>query len=154
MDAGFSLSQIARDSISGSKPIPGRRSLVVWFLASFDLGSDLSLGYSRPDENGKPTATSITVADGSWAQVTLADDHGVHQVTEGGPRQVWRIIEGAHTLWTTLDQPSWDRFGLTVTKDDQQIWLDTPTSAYSWPLAPVQRQDRVTATVGSVESEA
>ena len=129
-------------------------ALVVWFLASFDLGTDLSLGYSRPDENGKPTVTSITVADGSWTQVTLADDHGVHQVIEGGPRQVWRIIEDAHTLWTTLDQPSWDRFGLTVTKDHQQIWLDTPTGAHSWPLAPVQCQDRVTATVGSVESEA
>jgi hypothetical protein len=66
---------------------------VVWFLASFDLGADISLGYGRPDENGKPTVTSITVGDGSWAEVTLADDHGMHQVTEGGPRQVWRIIE-------------------------------------------------------------
>ena len=45
-------------------------ALVVWFLASFDLGSDLSLGYSRPDENGKPTVTSITVV--AKATVTSA----------------------------------------------------------------------------------
>ncbi|MGH3692667.1 MAG: methyltransferase domain-containing protein [Pseudonocardiaceae bacterium] len=109
-------------------------SLVVWFLASFDLGTDISLGYGRPDKDRKPTVTSITVGDGSWAEVTLADDHGVHQVTESGPRRVWRIIEDAHTLWTTLGQPSWDRFGLTVTEDHQQIWLDTPTGSHTWPL--------------------
>jgi hypothetical protein len=47
---------------------------------------------------------------------------------------VWRIIEDAHTLWNTLGQPSWDRFGITVTENHQQIWLDSPTSAHSWPL--------------------
>jgi hypothetical protein len=60
-------------------------SLVVWFLASFDLGTTISLGYGRPDEDWKPTVTSITTGDGSWAEVTLADDHGVHHVAEGGP---------------------------------------------------------------------
>jgi len=120
-------------------------SLVVWFLASFDLGADISLGYGRPDENWKPTVTSITVGDGSWAEVTLADDHGMHQVTEGGPRQVWRIIENTHALWTQLGQPGWDRFGLTVTKDHQQVWLDTPTGAHTWSLASVQRRERGTA---------
>jgi hypothetical protein len=92
-------------------------SLVVWFLASFDLGANISVGYGRPDESWKPTVTSITVQDGSWAEVTLADDHGVHRVTEGGPRKVWQIIEDAHDLWARLGQPNWDRFGLTVTQD-------------------------------------
>jgi methyltransferase of ATP-grasp peptide maturase system len=109
-------------------------SLVVWFLASFQLGADISLGYGRPDENRQPTATSITVGDGSWAEVTVADDHGVHEVTEGGPRRIWRIIEDAHTLWTQLDQPGWDRFGLTVTQEHQHVWLDNPTGAHSWPV--------------------
>jgi protein-L-isoaspartate O-methyltransferase len=108
-------------------------SLIVWFLASFDLGTDISLGYCRFQE-GKPTATSITTGDGSWAEVTLADDHGVHQVHEGGPRPVWHIIEDTHALWNKLGQPSWDRFGLTVTKHHQQVWLDTPTSSHTWSL--------------------
>ncbi|MBV9144211.1 MAG: methyltransferase domain-containing protein [Pseudonocardiales bacterium] len=116
-------------------------SLVVWFLASFDLGAHTSLGYRRPDENGKPTVTAITAADGSWAEVTLADDHGVHQVTEGGPRQLWKIIEDTYTTWTKLGQPSWNRFGLTVTKNQQQIWLDTPTSSHSWLLTSAQLCD-------------
>ena len=117
------------------------KSLVVWFLASFTLGAHIALGYGRPDENWKPTVTSITVGDGSWAEVSLSDDHGVHQVTEGGPRRVWRIIENAHALWTTLGQPGWDRFGLTVTEDRQQVWLDAPTSAHTWPLPSVRTSD-------------
>ncbi len=69
----------------------------MWFLASFDLGTRISLGYCR-FEDGQPTATSITTGDGSWAEVTLAHDHGVHHVTEGGPHQVWRIIRARWAL--------------------------------------------------------
>jgi hypothetical protein len=108
----------------------------VWFLASFQLGADLTLSYSN-FKDGQPTATSITIEDGSWAEVTFAEDHGMHQVTEAGRRRVWRIVEDAHTLWTTLGQPGWDRFGLTVTENDQRIWLDSPTSAYSWSLLSI-----------------
>ncbi|MGH3978668.1 MAG: ATP-grasp peptide maturase system methyltransferase [Pseudonocardiaceae bacterium] len=110
-------------------------SLVVWFLASFDLGAEVSLGYCRPDVTWKPTATSITVGDGSWAEITLADDHGVRQVAEGGPRRVWRIVEDAHATWEMLGRPGWDRFGLTVTEKDQRVWLDAPTSDHTWRLA-------------------
>ncbi len=108
-------------------------SLIVWFLAGFELGPDISMGYTG-FADGQPTATSITMRDGSWAEVTLADDHGVHQVTEGGPNRVWRILENAHTRWHTLDQPGWNRFGLTVTEDHHTIWLDTPTSDHQWPI--------------------
>jgi protein-L-isoaspartate O-methyltransferase len=110
------------------------KSLVVWFLASFDLGPDIALGYGRPDENRNPTVTSITLGDGSWAEVTLTGDHGTHHVREAGPRRVWQIIENAHTLWSTLGEPSWERFGLTVTPNQQRVWLDTPTSPHTWSL--------------------
>jgi hypothetical protein len=116
-------------------------SLVVWFLASFDLGADIAVGYGRPDQDWNPTVTSITVGDGSWAEVTLTEDQGSHQVREGGPRRVWRIIEDAHASWTTFGQPNWDRLGLTVTTDQQRVWLDTATSVHNWPLAPPQPPD-------------
>ena len=109
--------------------------LVVWFLASFTLGPDIAVGYGRPDQNGNPTVTCLTVGDGSWAEVTLTHDQGNHHVREGGPRRVWRIIEDAHALWITLGAPGWGRFGLTVTTDHQRVWLDTPTSTHTWPLA-------------------
>lgn len=108
-------------------------SLVVWFLAVFTLGPGVSLGYGR-FQDGQPTVTSITAGDGSWAEVKLAADQGVHQVTEGGPRPVWRIVEDAHALWVRLGQPGWDRFGLTVTEDHQDVWFDSPTSTHRWSL--------------------
>jgi methyltransferase of ATP-grasp peptide maturase system len=123
-------------------------SLIVWFLASFDLGTDITLGYTGFN-NGQPTATSITLGDGSWAQVTLADDHGVHHVTEAGPTRVWRTIETAHARWTELDQPGWDRFGLTVTENHQHVWLDTPTNHHTWPLPSNPTAKTMTTTDAS-----
>jgi hypothetical protein len=109
-------------------------SPLVGFLASFHRGTDVSLGYRRFTD-GKPTATSITTDDGSWAEVTLASAGGVYQVAEAGPRQIWRTLEHAHALWGELDHPGWDRFGLTVTEHHQHVWLDAPTSPHTWPLA-------------------
>jgi len=106
----------------------------VWFLASFNLGPDMGIGYCRPDDSGRPTASSITTADRSWAEVMLADDDGVHEVIEGGPRSAWRLAEAAHETWTSLGRPGWERFGLTVTKDQQAIWFDTPSDAHQWSL--------------------
>lgn len=95
----------------------------MWFLAGFRLGADLTLGYGNVKE-GQPTTTSITMEDGSWAEVSLAEDHGVHQVTEGGRRRVWHIIEDAHTLWTALGRPGWDRLGaVLVVQAPPLVWL-------------------------------
>lgn len=94
-------------------------------------------GYCRFQDR-KPTATSITVGDGSWAEVTLTTANGVYQVAEASPRRVWRTLENAHARWTTLERPGWDRFGLTVTEDHQHVWLDTPTSSHTWPLPPAR----------------
>ncbi len=112
-------------------------SLITWFLASFDLGDGTSLGYGR-FADGKPTAATITAPDGSWAEVDLADDHGVHQVVEGGPRLVWRIIEQAHAIWLRLGEPGWDRFGLTATENHQQVWYDSPASDLNWRVTPMR----------------
>ncbi|MGQ0774923.1 MAG: hypothetical protein ACT4NY_10995 [Pseudonocardiales bacterium] len=81
-----------------------------------------------------PTLGTTDGADGSWAEVTLADDHGAHEVIEGGPRSVWRIVEAAHETWTSLGRPGWERFGLTATQDRQVVWFDTPSTAHHWPL--------------------
>ena len=111
------------------------KSFLVWFLASFDLGPDVRIGYCRPDDTGKPSASSVTVADGSWAEVALvADKGGTHAVVEGGGRSVWRIIESAHEAWIEHGKPGWARFGLTVTQDRQDVWLDDPAGSYRWPL--------------------
>ncbi|MGH3797819.1 MAG: methyltransferase domain-containing protein [Pseudonocardiaceae bacterium] len=124
----------SRQRLSTLDPNTPWNSLLVWFLASFDLGPDINIGYCRPDDSGRPTASSITAVDGSWAEVTLADDDGAYEVIEGGPRSVWRLVEATHETWTNLGRPGWERFGLTVTQDRQVVWFDTPSSAHQWPL--------------------
>ncbi len=106
-------------------------SLITWFLAGFVLGDGTSLGYGR-FVDGKPTVATITAPDGSWAEVDLDDDHGVHTVVEGGPRRAWRILEDAHSTWQRLGEPGWDRFGMTVTEARQQVWFDSPDGDLIW----------------------
>jgi methyltransferase of ATP-grasp peptide maturase system len=67
-------------------------------------------------------------ADGSWVQ------HREHQVNQGGPRRLWDDVERAYTAWTALGEPHRDRFGITVTPQAQELWLDTP-DGHRWPLA-------------------
>lgn len=50
--------------------------------------------------------------------------HGHRTVTQGGPRRIWDQIEQSAALWFQLGRPRTDRFGLTVTTDQQRLWLD------------------------------
>jgi methyltransferase of ATP-grasp peptide maturase system len=114
-------------------------SLVVWFMAAFDLGPDVSIGYAGTDMTQPPSAVRIATPDGSWAEVTV-DVHerpasGTPQaVTEGGPRPLWRMVEFAHDTWESHGRPGWERFGLTAARGQQTVWLDDPDSGPRWNL--------------------
>lgn len=110
-------------------------AMIVWFLAAFDLGSDISIGFTGRADTGRPPDVSLTTPDGSWARIgTVTTDSGGHEVIQGGPRRLWRIIETAHNLWNQFDRPGWNRFGLTVTPGGQTIWLDHPDNPHRWPI--------------------
>lgn len=116
-------------------PMTPWKSLVVWFLAAFDLGPDVAIGYSFEKDGAQPDSVRIRTPDGSAAHVTLAAENGHHQVTEVGPRRLWQSVQTAHERWETLGRPGWSRFGLTARADGTQtVWLDTPTSGVTWPL--------------------
>jgi protein-L-isoaspartate O-methyltransferase len=117
-------------------------NLLVWFLASFELGPDIAYGYTLPPggtipaySTTAPTASWIATPDGSWAEITLAQQNGLHSVAEGGPRRLWQMIEHAHHQWVRLGEPGWDSFGLTVTGDLDSVWFDHPDSGHAWPLS-------------------
>lgn len=58
--------------------------------------------------------------DRSWAYEL--DGTAVH----GGPRNLWAELENVHTLWRDHGNPGRDRLGLTVAKDRQSLWIDSP----------------------------
>ncbi|NIJ12955.1 methyltransferase of ATP-grasp peptide maturase system [Saccharomonospora amisosensis] len=118
-------------------------SLLVWFLASFELGAEIAYGYTLPEggaipaySGAPPTASWIATPDGSWAEIALATQNGQHEVAEGGPRRLWRFVEQAHRTWTDLRRPGWDSFGLTVTPDTHTVWFDQADGEHTWRLAP------------------
>jgi methyltransferase of ATP-grasp peptide maturase system len=115
-------------------PETPQRSLEVWFLATFELGRGMEHGYTGAGQNQPPTASWLTAPDGSWAEVTLAEQNGRYSVAEGGPRRLWAIVEDTHQRWIDLGRPTWERFGLTVTRDRQTVWLDHPDATNAWPL--------------------
>jgi hypothetical protein len=70
--------------------------------------------------------------DGSW--VRHAGRRGRYHVRQGGPRNLWDIVEAAFAEWHELGRPARDRFGVTVEPDRQELWLDRPDSPHRWPL--------------------
>ncbi len=63
-------------------------------------------------------------ASGSWA--TVVPGEGEHRVYHEGPRRLWEEFEAAYQWWTDAGKPDHTRFGLTVTAEGQEFWLDTP----------------------------
>lgn len=116
-------------------------SLVVWFLAAFEIGPDVSIGYVGTDMTRPPSTVRISTRDGSWAEVTIDPEDGATEkariVIEGGPRALWQIVEAAHRRWVDADRPGWTRFGLSATPDTQSVWLDDPATGARWDLPTV-----------------
>ncbi|WP_370946237.1 methyltransferase domain-containing protein [Amycolatopsis sp. cg5] len=77
-----------------------------------------------------PYADFLLHPDGSWAR------HHGDTVEQAGPRRLWDEVLTAHAAWTDLGEPRRSRFGLTVTADTQDFWLDSPDSPHHWPLGP------------------
>ncbi|MCF6470611.1 hypothetical protein FAF44_19725 [Nonomuraea sp. MG754425] len=61
----------------------------------------------------------------SWAAVTCRPGSRI-AVQQAGDRPLWDEVVQAYARWVSLGQPSWRRFGVTVTSGGQVIWLDSP----------------------------
>jgi methyltransferase of ATP-grasp peptide maturase system len=108
---------------------------VPWMLATSRLPRQLAFGYLGFTETGPEWAT-FTGDDDSWCAVRMQpDEHGHREVREGGSLAIWAAFERTFAEWEALDQPGWDRLGLTVTSDTRhRVWLDSPDGAHEWEL--------------------
>lgn len=90
------------------------------------------------DDPRHPLHGTVEVAAGpSRARLTLAaEPAGRREVTETGPDQPWARVETIVAFWQRLGRPTRHRFGLTATAAGRHtLWLDTPDSRHTWPLA-------------------
>lgn len=80
------------------------------------------------DDTHAPSGARVWSPDGSIAG--LATDG---TVAEAGPRRLWSHLEEAYAVFRDKDEPTPDRYGVTVNGTTQHVWLDTPDGP-SWPL--------------------
>ncbi|MFF1686154.1 methyltransferase domain-containing protein [Streptomyces sp. NPDC058254] len=72
-----------------------------------------------------------SLTDRSWA-CAMFRDGDTARVWQGGARRLWDTAEAAYGWWVDHGRPDHTRFGLTVTREGQSVWLDSP--ADDWAL--------------------
>ncbi|EPH43331.1 methyltransferase domain-containing protein [Streptomyces aurantiacus] len=80
-----------------------------------DPGGDVSLLLSEAD-----------APEGAWAAVDYSAGLDAYAVTWWGERNLWTQVSDAYLQWVSWGQPERARFGITVTPDEQVLWLDHP----------------------------
>lgn len=98
-------------------------------------GAPVDVGYRLDDEH-RPVAARLTSGDGSWAEVDVADT-APRAVTQSGPTALWDAVEDATDRWESAGRPTWGRLGLTVTGDEQRVWLDSTDGRVLGRLPPL-----------------
>ncbi|WP_233507216.1 methyltransferase domain-containing protein [Spongiactinospora gelatinilytica] len=86
-----------------------------------------SRSYAEEDD-GELTLWAIDPdTPGRWAAARSAPgDVGEFATYQVGDRPLWDEVTDAYRRWVAWGEPGRDRFGMTVTPDGQQVWLDTP----------------------------
>ncbi|WP_374200852.1 methyltransferase domain-containing protein [Streptomyces bambusae] len=70
----------------------------------------------------------------SWATADYEDGRTAFRVVQSGPRTLWGELAAAHRWWAQRDRPGFERFGLTVDDNGEQVWVDSPDD-----VVPVRR---------------
>jgi protein-L-isoaspartate(D-aspartate) O-methyltransferase len=127
-------------------------------LAWESRGADLAIGERVPgcqsrliqsaDGTGADTfyLFETRTREGSWARVEIRPGRLRLPVVQYGPRRLWDEVEEAYSWWIEAGSPERDRFGMTVTADDQWVWLDHPANRVStgrlpWDMEKPDAQD-------------
>lgn len=99
------------------------------FSASFAIGLHMPTVLNRveyTDEEQRFTVHLVDPGTGSWASWHVDPDRGEtgYEVHQHGPRRLFSELEAAYTWWQEEGRPEHTRFGLTVSAERQNVWLD------------------------------
>lgn len=90
---------------------------------------DCAMVVAAKDDEARPV-WFYSLSDRSWACCQFRDDKAA-RVWQSGPRRLWDAAESAYRWWVDRDRPDHTRFAITVTRDEQTVWL---TPEESWRL--------------------
>jgi protein-L-isoaspartate(D-aspartate) O-methyltransferase len=100
------------------------------FLAATVPGVRTYLYYGEGAEADECTLWLVESGDeGAWASVDYVPGRDEFLVQQQGARRLWDEAERAYLRWLAMGRPAYDRFGLTVSPDGRQIWIDSPERA-------------------------
>lgn len=95
-----------------------------------------TIGYAE-DGSGEWTLWLFDHGTGDWASVDYVPGAAPWRVEQVGRRRLWDEVEAAYGWWAGQGRPSRDRFGLTVTADEQAVWVGEPGNVVGrCPAAP------------------
>ncbi|MEV0618659.1 ATP-grasp peptide maturase system methyltransferase [Nonomuraea sp. NPDC050404] len=75
----------------------------------------------------------LDVATGSQATTRRNPDGEGWLVRQHGPLKLWHAVEDAVLTWLAAGAPDQSGFGLTVTREEQRVWLGNPDGPF-WNL--------------------
>ncbi|MGA5063309.1 ATP-grasp peptide maturase system methyltransferase [Streptomyces exfoliatus] len=88
--------------------------------------------FTMPDESGVEHTYVLDAENDSYAVLTQRGP-GEWSVRQGGPSALWDNLEEALHLWHAADSPPPTGFGVTVTPNEQRVWLGF-SDGPSWTL--------------------
>lgn len=92
------------------------------WMVSFHVGN---ISY----KNVKPSAGGDglwLLCGESWSYTYTPEGATEGETWQGGPRDLWTELEAAYAWDESFGRPGISRFGMTVTKDTETVWLDHP----------------------------
>ncbi|MCF6525437.1 methyltransferase domain-containing protein [Streptomyces sp. JJ36] len=94
----------------------------------FTLGAQVPDLFCRVEwgRSGAYRLWLLEMSGRSWATADYAQGRTEYPVVEYGPRRLWREAEAVMSWWREQGEPRFARYGLTVTPQRQQVWLDLP----------------------------
>ncbi|WP_424891247.1 ATP-grasp peptide maturase system methyltransferase [Streptomyces sp. XH2] len=97
--------------------------------------------FSMPADDGTPCTYVLNATDESFAVLTRKTPKNNEEneeweewnVRQGGPVALWDVVENALGAWRAAGSPMPTEFGITVTAEDQRVWLGSPDGP-NWRL--------------------
>jgi protein-L-isoaspartate(D-aspartate) O-methyltransferase len=101
---------------------------VVDIAAVFDDEAALAIGHLVPECKVAYDYTDDGIIETVWllAKDSWASVHLSTTVRQLGRRRLWDEVETAYRWWEAAGRPEFTRFGVTVTRGRQWVWLDEP----------------------------
>ncbi|MCB5907394.1 methyltransferase domain-containing protein [Streptomyces pinistramenti] len=96
------------------------------FFVGLDLPDAWYLLAEADDNSGESTLWILGDDRSSWACADYEPGAQEFVIGQYGPRNLWDEAERSYRKWERRGRPERDRAGISVTREGEQVWLDTP----------------------------